>query len=379
MFHKRLTYSFEFERKLKIGLVGCGGQSFRNLIPTFQYAPIELIATCDINTSRAQAFARQFGALNYYSDLLDMINTEDLDAVLLSTGYSPDGHPLYPKQAGQVLRSGCHVWIEKPPAASVQEIEELHEIEQETGKKVGVGFMKMFSPGAAKIKSIMEDESFGRPTSLYLRDPEMLPPFDKRSEPKTMKFFLDHIVHPVSLIHFLMGPLSRIYVQRGIDGACIISLGFVSGACGALHLPWGQSGMSPMERLEVVGEGTNVVLENNIRLIYYRPGNRGHGEYEYGRIGDFTSANGHAPLLWEIDCYSGQPYNMHIFSQGYAQEILYFSQCILHDEPILIGGLADAWHIMRFFEAVKTAQSSPIDFKPAPAWSAKWEKTFVGS
>ena len=142
------------------------------------------------------------------------------------------------------------------------------------------------------------------------------------------------------------------------------SLKLVSGACGVLHMPWGQSGNCPKERFEVIGRGANVVLENNVRLTYYRPGHPGRGKSEYGRIGDYLSANDQAPLHWEMDAYSGQPYNMHIFYQGYADEIRYFCECVRTGRPVEIGGLEDAMRIQRLVDAfyrVRPGTSVEID------------------
>ena len=372
MFSHRLSYAHEFKEKIKVGFVGCGGQAFRNLLPCFQYAPVDLVATCDNDIERAEAYARQFGALRSYSEFEKMLANETLDAVFLATGYNENSLPNYPPQACKAMEAGCHVWIEKPPASSVAEIEMLHKVKHDTGRQIGVGFMKMFSPSAHKVKEIMSSKEFGSPTTFYLRDPEKLPPLKDRNVPSKMVYLLDHIVHPGSLIHFLMGPLKRLYIEEGPDGEAMLVMKFKNKACGVLHMPWGKSGTSPMERLEVVGQGANVVVENNTRLTYYRPGHRGLGNFEYGRIGDFTGADDHAPLYWEMDCYSGQPFNMHIFYQGYAQEILYFSQCLLQNKPVSIGGIGDAWHIIRFYEALQSVGNIPIEFDDAPTWT--WQR-----
>jgi predicted dehydrogenase len=369
MFSHRLSYSHEFKQKIRVGFAGCGGQAFRNLLPGFQYSPIELLATCDIDLEKANAYARQFGALRSYDDYDKMLEKETLDAVFLATGYNDMCLPNYPEQARKAMESGCHVWFEKPPASSMAEIENLQKIKQNTGRQIGIGFMKMFTPSASKVKEIIHTNEFGSPTTFYLRDPEKLPPREHRNDPRKMIYLLDHIVHPASLIHFLMGPLRRMYVEEGPDGEAMIVMKFINKACGVLHMPWGQSGTSPMERLEVVGQGANVVVQNNTRLTYYRQGHRGLGSYEYGRIGDFIGADDHAPLYWEMDCYSGQPFNMHLFYQGYAQEILYFCQCLLQDKQVSVGGIGDAWHIMRFYEALKSAGRTPIEFDDAPTWT----------
>jgi predicted dehydrogenase len=351
VYSSRIPFATEIEHKLRVALVGCGGQAYRNILPSLHYAPVELVATCDVVPGRAASYARQFGAPASYDSYDRLLEREEVDAVLLATGYDEDGRPRYPVQAAQALASGRHVWIEKPPAASCAEIEALQAASRAAGRQVGVGFMKMFTPTAAKLATILDDPEFGRPTTVYLRDPQGLPPLAQRRNPRAMVHFLDHIVHPVSLLHRLLGPVRHLYLEEGPNGEPIFTLKFDNGAAGVLHMPSGSAGTSPMERLEIVGEGANVVTENNTRIIYYRRGTRGQGTFEYGRIPDFTTAEECAPLFWEMDGYSGQPFNMHLFYQGYANELIYFAARVLAGEPVEIGGLADAWHITRFYEA----------------------------
>ena len=94
------------------------------MYPTFQFAPVDLIATCDLDEDRAKQFARQFGAHRHYINHQEMLEKEELDAVFIVTGYDKQNHPLYPPLAIDCMRAGCHAWIEKPPASSAAEMEE---------------------------------------------------------------------------------------------------------------------------------------------------------------------------------------------------------------------------------------------------------------
>ena len=55
-------FRHEYDRRLKVALAGCGGHAFRNILPALNYLPVDLLATCDIDASRAEAYARTFGA-----------------------------------------------------------------------------------------------------------------------------------------------------------------------------------------------------------------------------------------------------------------------------------------------------------------------------
>jgi hypothetical protein len=70
------------EPAVRVGFIGCGSHAFRNVFPTLQFVPAELVAVCDREIERAEAFKKQFGAERAYQDHRDMLAKEKLDAVL---------------------------------------------------------------------------------------------------------------------------------------------------------------------------------------------------------------------------------------------------------------------------------------------------------
>lgn len=209
----RIGFRGELETlpEIRAGFIGCGSHSFRNLYPVFQFAPVNLVATCDLNADKAAAFAGKFGADASYADYHDMLAKEELDAVFICTGYDSAGRPLYPRIAVDCLQAGVHVWIEKPPAASCAQIDAMRQASQAAGRQVGVGLKKMFFPANEKAGALMSDESFGDPQLVTLTYPQYIPTVeqfaryrDGQGEPQT-RSFLDHLCHPASLLVFLLG------------------------------------------------------------------------------------------------------------------------------------------------------------------------------
>jgi predicted dehydrogenase len=352
--------SFEWPRRLRVGLVGCGGQALRNLLPALSWSPAEVVATCDVLPERARAYAGHAGAHRWYGDYEKLLADDEVEAVLLCTGYLPDGSPRYPDQAVAAVEAGKHAWVEKPPAARTADIERMAAAASAHDRQIGVGLMKMFSTVATTVREVMGRPEFGAPTTVTLRDPEMLPTRADMADLSKLTYLLDHLVHPVSLLHRLFGPVRRLAVERAPNGGAVFLMSFASGPVGSLHMPWGQGGTSPMERLEVVGEGANVVAEAGVRITYYRPGHRGAG-LPYGQGADYTTSAEEAPLRWDLDGYSGQPYNMNHFYQGYTPELIHFAQSIVDGRPVAVGHLGDAWHVVRFFEACRQLEDGFLE------------------
>lgn len=108
------------------------------------------------------------------------------------------------------MQAGAHAWIEKPPAASVAEVEQMLAAERQTGRFVQVGFKKRFFPAIAKVKAITLQPEFGAVSSIYARYPQTLRAPELRQDRKAMLGFLDHLFHPASIIHLLMGEVAAL-------------------------------------------------------------------------------------------------------------------------------------------------------------------------
>ncbi|WP_279580955.1 Gfo/Idh/MocA family protein [Fodinicola feengrottensis] len=199
-----------------------------------------------------------------------------------------------------------------------------------------------------KLHAIVHAEEFGRPASISVRYPQDLPAPERRADLNAMRGFLDHLYHPAAILHYLMGPVERFgFEWEPVAGSTVASLRFASGAVGTLHLAAGGGPASPLERVEVMGSGANAVLENGVKLTYYRPGRSG----EYGRTGSFLVDDDAAALRWEPEFSLGQLANKNLFYLGYVREIQHFCDAVLAGRPPAKGTLADSLAIMRLFEA----------------------------
>jgi predicted dehydrogenase len=346
-----VRYNFEYDRRIRAGFVGCGGHAWRNVFPTFQYAPVELVAVADPVEERAVAYAHQFGARNPYASHTEMLAAEELDAVFVVTAHDEQGRPRYPAIAIDAMRAGAHAWIEKPPAASRGEIEAMLDVERETGRFVQVGFKKMFFPAVAKAKEISaRRDEFGEISQIYVRYPQDLPALEDRDDTRKMVGFLDHFFHPASIVVHIAGPpVTMSYVREPANGGTLTTLTFANGAVGVVHLPAGQSWRAPLERLEVIGRGANVVVDNAVDLTYYRRG----GFPSYGRAASWIAPDEEAPLRWPRESSLGQLYNMSLFAQGYAPEVIAFCDSVLADCRPAYANLDDALVMMRWYEAYR--------------------------
>ena len=340
------------DERIRAGFIGCGSHSYRNIFPTFQFAGVNLIATCDYSSEKAAAFAKLFGADRSYDNHREMLEKEQLDAVFIVTNYDTDGTPRFMRLAQDCMEAGVHVWTEKPPSAAAAEVEQTINVSRETGKFVLVGFKKCFFPAIEKAKQITETDEFGAINTIYARYPQRIPSEQEKArgtaDPNVVSF-LDHLCHPMSILNFIAGKVHTLYHERTDAGGGYALFRFTSGATGVIHFAFGTSGTCPLERLEVIGSGANVVVDNGVKLTYYRPGSRGEGGY--GTRTNYIGADEHAPICWEPEFSLGELYNKGLFLLGYYGEVKYFADCVRANTPPEKCGLEDALEITKIYEA----------------------------
>lgn len=341
----------ESDDRIRAGFIGCGSHSFRNIYPTFQFAGVNLIATCDHDGGKAAAYAAQFGAERSYVDYREMLEKEKLDAVFIVTNYDADGTPRFMRLAQDCMKAGVHAWVEKPPSASVREVEETIAVSKATGKFTLVGFKKCFFPAIEKVKGITGTDDFGPINSIYLRYPQYIPSEEEKPDcsNRAVQGFLDHLVHPMSVLNYVGGRAHTLYVERSASGGGFGVFSMKCGASATIHFAHGTSGTCPLERLEVIGSGACVVVDNGVKLTYYRKGGRGTGGY--GAAVDFIGPDDQAPIAWEPEFSLGQLYNKGLFMLGYWGEVQYFVECVKSNTPPVKCGLEDALEITKVFEA----------------------------
>lgn len=339
---------------IRAGFIGCGSHSFRNLYPALQFAAVDLVATCDIDGDRAEAFAAAFGAEAAYADHSEMLARDDLDAVFICTGYDEDGRPRHARLAADCVSAGRHVWMEKPPAATTEELQRLKVAAEAAGCIVMVGLKKMFFPANEKARELMTMPDFGAAHLVTIRYPQYVPRVDEMRAYREDRIanatvgFLDHLCHPVSVLLLLLGMPQSLHYARSTAGAAVATFTYESGEVASILLDHGASNNGGMERTQIVSEsGAHITVENNTTVTLHRSAPIGYGNEPSFYVGD----PGQASAVWEPEFSLGQLYNKGLFLLGYYGEIEEFAQAVLAGRAPAKGTVDDAINATRVFEA----------------------------
>lgn len=352
-----MRYNYEYGKKLRVGFIGAGEQAYVNILPCFQYAPIDLIAVADPNEERGVAVARQFGARHCYANHKALLAKERLDAVFIVVGRDEEGLPHSRELASEALRAGFHVWLAPPPCASQKEVSTFTDACMASRKYVMTGFKRMFAPAYLKVVQITQDPAFGGISTFAMRYPLALPAASARQDSQARATFLE-FVHPYALLTRLFGECEGFCVMRSDKtGGAVINIRYRNGVVGSLHLAAGQALTSPLERLEVIGNGANVVVENGVRLTYYRAGGVRGAAFD-GRPESFIGPDELAPIIWEPEFSMGEVYNKQVVLEGYVGCIQHFGERLLQGEAPRHGNLVDMLHIMTVYDRVLEAKEN---------------------
>lgn len=129
-------------KQVKVAIIGAGGRALSAHYPALHELPTaRLVAVCDLDERRARAAAEKFGIPGRYSNYLEMIDKEKPDAVY---AIMPPQH-LY-DVAASVIERGCHLFIEKPPAVTAEQVRQLALLARKHKALTGVTFQRRFSP-----------------------------------------------------------------------------------------------------------------------------------------------------------------------------------------------------------------------------------------
>ncbi len=121
------------------------------------------VGAADIDLERAKNLTTAYGG-NPYQDFEQMLSHEQPDAVIVAT---PEPDHLEPVRAA--ARHGCHVFVEKPLATSLDDADKIILACKEANVRLMVGYILRFETSYALIKTAIEEGSIGKFLSAYAR------------------------------------------------------------------------------------------------------------------------------------------------------------------------------------------------------------------
>jgi predicted dehydrogenase len=241
---------------LNVAVIGLGYWG-PNLIRSLHQLPqVAGLWACDLRTDRLEALSRRFPGTTVTTSYDAVLANPAIDAVLIATPIS-----THHKLAAAALKARKHVFVEKPLAASTEEVLSLMELAARADRVLMPGHTFLYSPPVIMIQSLIESGELGElyfistsRVNLGLHQPDVSVAWDLGP-------------HDFSILrHWLketparVGALARGCIIPGIPDVAFIDLEYASGTLGHVELSW----LSPskLRRTTIVGSRKMVIYDD---------------------------------------------------------------------------------------------------------------------
>jgi UDP-N-acetyl-2-amino-2-deoxyglucuronate dehydrogenase len=251
------------------GIVGVGMIAGFHARAIGEVGGARLVACCDVDRGRAEAFAAAHGCAAYTS-VAEMVRHRGLEIVNICT---PSGLHLEPALAA--IEAGKHVLVEKPIEVALDRIDRI--IEAADRKRVTVAgvFQSRFRDGARAVKQALEAGRFGRIVLgdayvKWFRSQQYYSGWKGKLKFDGGGALMNQSIHAIDLLQWFMGPVNAVQAYKAtvahegieVEDVAVAALRFANGAFGAIE---GSTAVYPgfLKRIEISGTRGSVVLEED--------------------------------------------------------------------------------------------------------------------
>lgn len=252
---------------LRVGLIGCGGLGSGHARNVEQISNASLVAVCDFFRESADRLAGELdGNPKVYSDHLQMLAEQDLDAVLIVT--PNDTHSRISVDASV---AGAHVFCEKPMALNVEDCDRMIDATEQAGKYLMIGFVRRFQASYAEMKSRVSNGEIGEVTMAQAVRLGTGPPGGREGwQFKQARYggLFSMYSHELDQLAWLGGEIHSVQAMmkygdepdNDIEDHSFITFEFASGAIGSMS----SSRMYPVGSYELGVAGTEGAIKMSI-------------------------------------------------------------------------------------------------------------------
>ena len=147
---------------VRIGVVGVGAIAQVTHLPVLsKMRGAELVALCDNDQAKARAIADRFEVPDVFTDIEDLLEFDELDAVIVSTP-----NHLHEPHVLSALAAKVHVLCERPLALGSRGVERILAAAQRAERKVFVANNHRFRADVQALSGFLRGGELGRLTGI---------------------------------------------------------------------------------------------------------------------------------------------------------------------------------------------------------------------
>lgn len=148
--------------RIRLGIVGAGAATQVGHLPALKrLKEIQVVGICDNDLAKARALADRFAIPDAFSDIQELVEFGQLDALLVCTpSHLHESHVM----AG--LTSKLHVFVERPFGLTAAGAQKLVKAAQRHDRVVMVGANHRYRPDVQQIRSCVQNGELGELESI---------------------------------------------------------------------------------------------------------------------------------------------------------------------------------------------------------------------
>lgn len=283
---------------INIGFIGAGSFAQSYLIPNVKLSGGSLDGVVTSRGITAKNVADKFGFNFCSSDFKDVLSKESINTVFIATPHSSHASLVI-----ESLKANKNVFVEKPLAINIEELESVIKTKKEHIQPLMVGFNRRFAPVSENIKK--EFHNIGEPLVINIRINAGFIPKDNWLQQKDIGAgrLIGEMCHFIDLMQYFTNSepvkvfadcISTTNDKITPADNIVIVIKFKDGSVGNLtYLANGDKGM-PKELIEVFGGSKTGVINDFREGLIYRNGKaiklRSSGKGHKEEVVAFTNA-----------------------------------------------------------------------------------------
>lgn len=259
-------------RKVKWGVIGCGGIADRRTLPGMMLAEnVDLIAVMDVSKDAAERCKEKYNAKYAFTNIEDLLAIDEIEAVYIATPVV-----CHKEQATAAAKAGKHILLEKPIALTSAESQEIVDICKSYGVKLGVGLMMRFSAYHQAMHDIIQNGGIGEIVSMRAQFtcwyPEMENCWRQKLATSGGGALTDMGVHCIDLLQYITGMNAKdviaftgnqIFKYEVEDSASVI-MRMENGSCAYVDTAFNIPDDAAVCKLEFYGTAGSIFAEGTV-------------------------------------------------------------------------------------------------------------------
>lgn len=147
---------------LRVGIIGAGAITQVAHLPVLRKLKgVQVVGICDTDLAKAKALADRFQVPDAYSDIEELLDYEQLDAVAICTP-----NHLHEPHVAAALAKGLHVLVERPVAMTAAGVQRLLKQAEKKQRHLMGGMSHRYRSDVQLVRSFIQSGELGKLESI---------------------------------------------------------------------------------------------------------------------------------------------------------------------------------------------------------------------